>query len=180
MSLEANQISELFKGNFFNGFFVDPAKIFQCQSFLFLTGTVCSMTGIKTKAAPVFSEVDSMGTNLLRFNYYLRMKQVPVVAIVSGEKNTAAFKFAAREHFDAVYYKMADKIQAFEHLCNRYSLDAAEIVWVFDDVPDLSFARKAGLRIMVSRTADPLLPIFVKRFIILLTILPSSPGGDMQ
>jgi 3-deoxy-D-manno-octulosonate 8-phosphate phosphatase (KDO 8-P phosphatase) len=104
------------------------------------------------------------------------MKQVPVVAIVSGEKNNAAFKFAAREHFDAVYYKMSDKTQAFEHLCNKYSLDASEIVWVFDDVPDLSFARKAGLRIMISRAADPLLPLFVKQ-LIWLTILLSSMEG---
>lgn len=163
MNLEANQINEFFKGTFLTDFTLIRQKFFNAKAFVFDWDGVFNDGYKNESGSSFFSEVDSMGVNLLRFNYYLRTKQLPVVAIVSGEKNNAAFKFAAREHFDAVYYKMTDKTQAFEHLCNKYSLHAAEIVWVFDDVPDLSFAGKAGLRIMVSRAVDSLLPVFVKR-----------------
>ena len=44
-----------------------------------------------------FSEADSMGTNLLRFSYYLNHKELPITAIISGEKNSAAFTFVDRD-----------------------------------------------------------------------------------
>jgi len=163
MNLHADQIIEFYKGTFLTDPSLIREKFFNAKAYVFDWDGVFNDGYKNENGSSFFSEIDSMGTNLLRFNYYLRMKQLPVVAIVSGEKNPAAFKFASREHFDAVYYKMSDKGQAFEHLCNKYSLYSSEVVWVFDDVPDLIFARKAGLRIMVSRAADPLFPTFVKR-----------------
>ena len=56
-----------------------------------------------------FNEIDSMGTNLLRFSHYLKNKQLPHTAIISGEKNESAFFFAKREHFGASYFKIANK-----------------------------------------------------------------------
>src|ERR1700739_4497109 len=62
-----------------------------------------------------FNEVDSMGTNLLRFGYYLQHKQLPKTAVISGEKNETAFYFANREHFDASYFKIVNKKWALDH-----------------------------------------------------------------
>ena len=163
MNLDANQITEFFKGTFLSDPDLIRQKFFNAKAFVFDWDGVFNDGYKNENGSSFFSEIDSMGTNLLRFNYYLVTKHLPVVAIVSGEKNPAAFTFASREHFDAVYYKMTDKAQALEHLCNKYSLHSPEIVWVFDDVPDLTIARKAGLRLMVSRAADPLFPTFVKR-----------------
>ena len=141
MNLDADQINEFFRGTFL----ADPAlirqKYFNAKAFVFDWDGVFNDGYKNENGSSFFSEIDSMGINLLRFNYYSVTKHLPVVAIVSGEKNHAAFKFAAREHFDAVYYKMTDKSQAFEHLCNKYSLYPSEIIWVFDDVPDLSYCR---------------------------------------
>ena len=157
MNLDSNQIREFFKGTFLTDPSLIRQKYINAKAFVFNDGYK------NEKGSSFFSEIDSMGTNLLRFNYYLVTKNLPVVAIISGERNDAALSFASREHFDAVYYKMTDKSQALDHFCEKYSLYASEIVWVFDDVNDLTIARKAGLRLMVSRPADSILRPFVKR-----------------
>ena len=44
-----------------------------------------------------FNEADSMGTNLLRFSYWLKNDNLPIVGILSGEKNQNALKWSNRE-----------------------------------------------------------------------------------
>ena len=56
-----------------------------------------------------FTEIDSMGTNMLRFSYYLQNKQNPITAIISGERNESAFYFSEREHFNSSYFKVLHK-----------------------------------------------------------------------
>ena len=72
---------------------------------------------------------------------------------------------------------MTDKTQALEHLCEKYSLYASEIVWIFDDVNDLAIARKAGLRLMISRPADSMLRMFVQKNQ-LADYITASRGGQ--
>lgn len=108
-----------------------------------------------------FSEVDSMGVNLLRFSYYLNHKTIPITAIISGEKNSAAFTFVDREHLHASYSKFVNKSEASKHLCNTYNLQPNEICFMFDDVLDLSLAETCGVRIFVQRKSNPLLNEYV-------------------
>jgi 3-deoxy-D-manno-octulosonate 8-phosphate phosphatase (KDO 8-P phosphatase) len=108
------------------------------------------------QAGSGFSEVDSMGTNLLRFSYFLKTKHLPVTAIISGEKNESAQFFAAREHYDMAFYKIAHKIDALSYLCDHKNIKPEEVVYFFDDVLDLSIARICGLRIMISKKATKL------------------------
>ncbi|MBS1934690.1 MAG: phosphatase, partial [Bacteroidetes bacterium] len=120
--------------------------------------------GIKDdNGSSAFSEIDAMGTNLLRFNHYLCHGRTPVVAVISGEKNKAAFTLAKREHFNAVYYKFVHKIAALDHLCNQHKLQYDEIAFVFDDVLDFSVANICGLRLMISRECNPLLLQFAEK-----------------
>ncbi|MFM7428619.1 MAG: phosphatase, partial [Flammeovirgaceae bacterium] len=37
-----------------------------------------------------FTEPDAMGTNMLRFSYWLKNQQLPITAIITGEENEAA------------------------------------------------------------------------------------------
>jgi 3-deoxy-D-manno-octulosonate 8-phosphate phosphatase (KDO 8-P phosphatase) len=114
-----------------------------------------------------FNEADSMGTNLLRFSYYLHHKTLPTTAIISGEKNSAAFTFIDREKFHASYSKFANKIDAAKHLCAAHHISFNEIAYVFDDVLDLSLAEVCGLRIFISRNANPLFNEYViKNFLV--------------
>ena len=103
-----------------------------------------------------FSEADAMGTNMLRFGLWMRRRQMPVCALISGENNAAAQQFARREHYDAVYSAVRDKRLALDHLCSRHQLKNAQIACVFDDINDLAMARLCGLRFVVRRTASPL------------------------
>jgi 3-deoxy-D-manno-octulosonate 8-phosphate phosphatase (KDO 8-P phosphatase) len=108
-----------------------------------------------------FNEADSMGTNLIRFNYFLHNNKMPACAIISGEKNEMAFYFCNREHFDASYYKVADKIIALEHFCKANNIEKNEVCYMFDDVLDLSIAKVCGIRILINRKANPLFKNYV-------------------
>lgn len=103
-----------------------------------------------------FSEVDSMGTNMLRFGHYLSNQSLPKVAIITGEENPAALKLAKREHFDAIYNKVGNKILALEHFCQEHGLSPNEICFFYDDVLDISVAKEVGIRLGVGRLCNPI------------------------
>jgi 3-deoxy-D-manno-octulosonate 8-phosphate phosphatase (KDO 8-P phosphatase) len=124
-----------------------------------------------------FNEVDSMGTNLLRFSHYLRTNEVPIICVISGENNKAAATLAMRESFHAVYSGIKLKTEASEHICATYGIKSEEIAFVFDDVLDFSLAEKAGLRFMVSRTCNPLLTDYAVKNQ-LVDYLTATSGGN--
>jgi 3-deoxy-D-manno-octulosonate 8-phosphate phosphatase (KDO 8-P phosphatase) len=108
-----------------------------------------------------FNEVDSMGTNLLRFTFFLNNKELPVTAIISGENNKTAFAFTTRECFDANYSKFKNKTDATKHLCETFHILPSEIAYVFDDVLDLSVAKQCGVRIFIPRKANTMFNNYV-------------------
>lgn len=110
----------------------------------------------------VFSEVDAMGTNLLRFAFWRLNGKVPVSAIITGEDNTAAGRLAEREHFHHLYFLAKDKARVFGGFCSTHGLKPAEVLFFFDDVLDLDVARQCGARIMVRRRSTPLMSEFVR------------------
>jgi 3-deoxy-D-manno-octulosonate 8-phosphate phosphatase (KDO 8-P phosphatase) len=110
-----------------------------------------------------FSEIDSMGTNLLRFSYFLQHKKLPATAILSGEKNESAFYFAKREHFDSSYFKIPNKIIGINHFCEANNIKPNEVCYFFDDVLDLPVAKVAGLRVFIPRKAGAQFTAFVKQ-----------------
>lgn len=126
-----------------------------------------------------FSEVDSMGTNLLRYNFYQQHKNIPVVAIISGEQNKAANALATRERFHSVYGGIKFKVEALNHICSTYDIHPSEVAFVFDDVLDLSIAEKCGVRIMVPRACNPLLVEFAvqNNMVDYLTACDGSKGA---
>jgi 3-deoxy-D-manno-octulosonate 8-phosphate phosphatase (KDO 8-P phosphatase) len=108
------------------------------------------------QASSNFSEVDAMGTNLLRFSRWMNKGIMPFTAIMSGEKNQLSFQFTQREHFHQTYFKVVDKKHAVDHFIKIHSLKPEEVAFVFDDVLDLSIASIAGLRILINRKSNPL------------------------
>lgn len=108
-----------------------------------------------------FNEADSMGTNLIRFNHYLLNDMLPNTAIISGEKNEMAFYFCQREHFDASYYKVPNKIIALQHFCQQHGIKPEEVCYMFDDVLDLGMAEVCGVRVLINRKANPLFKNYV-------------------
>jgi len=87
----------------------------------------------------IFSETDSMGTNLLRFSKFLSQGQMPYTC----------------------YFKVANKLEALDHFCQLFDLKPEEIAYFFDDIPDLAVAQRVKIRIFIQRKANPLLNQFV-------------------
>lgn len=118
--------------------------------------------GVKGEgSASTFSEADSMGTNLLRYALWRRDGSLPSSAIITGELNPSARRFVDREHFDALYQGIKDKGDALESFRARHGLARRELVCVFDDVNDLAMAEGCGVRMLVRRSASPLLGEYV-------------------
>lgn len=136
-------------------------KLKQVRAFVFDWDGVFTNAGKDHNLDSKFSEADSMGTNLLRFSYYLNHKDIPVTAIISGEKNSAAFTFVDRERFHYSYSRFANKIDAAKHLCALHNLQPKQICFVFDDVLDLGLAEICGVRIFIPRKANPLFNEYV-------------------
>ena len=124
-----------------------------------------------------FSEVDSMGTNLLRFSHFQKNGKMPLTAVISGEKNETAFYFCKRECFDYSFFKTPHKIEALKFICDKENIKPSEVAYFFDDVLDLSIAEVCGLRMMVNRKSNPLLIDYcVKNK--LVDYLTASDGGS--
>jgi 3-deoxy-D-manno-octulosonate 8-phosphate phosphatase (KDO 8-P phosphatase) len=103
-----------------------------------------------------FSEVDSMGLNLLRFSHFIAQGAMPATLIISGEKNESAFHYCEREGLTYSFFKIPHKIMALDFLCAQEKLQAKEIAYFFDDVLDLPVAEKCGLRIQINQRMNPL------------------------
>lgn len=165
----------------FSGSFVTPreklaAQLAGIKAFVFDWDGVFNDGKKDLGGSSVFSEVDAMGTNLLRFNHFLRHQQQPVCAVISGEKNEISFAFARREHFHGVYFGIKHKIQALDHFCRLHKLKASEIAFVFDDVLDFSVAEVTGIRIMIGRPSTALLQEFARKNG-LVDYITASDGG---
>ncbi|AKD55980.1 phosphatase [Spirosoma radiotolerans] len=119
--------------------------------------------GIKTEAgSSSFSEVDSMGTNLLRFGFWLHHGgKLPAAAVITGVTNGLADALVRREHFHACYSQAKHKIDVLAHFLAEHNLQPHEVAFFFDDALDLSVAEVAGVRIMVRRNANPLFTNYV-------------------
>ena len=151
------KIENVFKGEFLCDTKTLRKKLKKIRAYIFDWDGVFN-DGHKTESgSSSFSEVDSMGTNLLRFSHFLGKKELPFTAVITGEQNKAAVSFTEREHFHALYAGIKNKYQALQHFCEANNISTAEVAFIFDDVLDLSAAAHCGLRIMVQREANPLL-----------------------
>jgi len=138
-------------------------KLSNIKAFVFDWDGVFNNAEKNESRSSNFNEADSMGTNLLRFSYYLNNGELPKTAIISGEKNQQSFYFSKREHVDACYFKFSNKTEALNHFCNNHKLKPAEVCYFFDDVLDLSIAKVCGLRIMINRNAGILFKNYIRK-----------------
>lgn len=98
-----------------------------------------------------FSEVGSMGVNMLRFALWLRNGANPPAAVLTGQLNPHAEKFVQRERFHGLYMGFINKLEAFGDFLKLHGLQAEEVAFFFDDAIDLDVARQCGLRVLIGR-----------------------------
>ncbi|MEO8067470.1 MAG: hypothetical protein ABI599_07255 [Flavobacteriales bacterium] len=106
-----------------------------------------------------FSEVDSMGLNLLRFTWWNMYKQLPPCIIITGQHNAQAEAFAQREHLHSVHMGFTHKPEAFAVFLREHNVRPEQVAFFFDDVLDLPIARQVGFSTLIRRTASPLLEL---------------------
>ena len=177
MQNSISYITEQFRGRFITHAENITHQLLDVKAFVFDWDGVFNNGMKDEKGSSPFSEVDSMGTNMLRFNHYIRTGQNPIVAIVSGESNRAAFSLAGREHFHGAYYGIKHKKTALDHICKTYDLRPREVAFMFDDVLDFSMAAHCGLRVMVGRKSNPLLTDFAIEHK-LVDYITANDGGN--
>lgn len=149
---------DIFTSN--GGKFITPAatlkyKLSNIKAIIFDWDGVFN-SGEKGGFPSSFNEVDSMGINMMRFGYYIMLGHIPYTAIVTGETNQAGFKWAKRERFDSVFYQVKNKVELLPILKEEQNIDPDEVLFVFDDILDLSLAKQCGARFLVCRKANPL------------------------
>ncbi|MBK9174866.1 MAG: phosphatase [Flavobacteriales bacterium] len=102
-----------------------------------------------------FSEVGSMGVNMLRFGLWMQNKeQLPYSAIITGQHNAHAERFAQREMMHGLYMGYIDKRVAFDAFLAKHGLKEEEVAFFFDDAIDLAVADRCGLRILLRSAAS--------------------------
>ena len=100
-----------------------------------------------------FSEVGSMGVNMLRFALWLKTGSNPPAAVITGQINPLAEGFVQREKLQGIYMGFINKPDAFEAFLRNNALKPEEVVFFFDDAIDLALAKQCGLRVMIGRKA---------------------------
>lgn len=97
-----------------------------------------------------FSEVGSMGVNMLRFGLWIQHgERLPFSGVITGQHNPYAEKFTQREKFHGLYMGFIDKRQAFDAFLAKHGLKDEEVAFFFDDAIDLAVADRCGLRILM-------------------------------
>lgn len=164
------------------GQFITPPQVIteklkNIKAFVFDWDGVFNTSEKSTGHPNGFSEADSMGINLVRYDYFYRNAHLPLAAIITGEENATAFDFAKRENFAAIYFKIKNKNEALAHFCKAHNLQPENIAWFFDDVLDLGLAIIAGLRFYLARPSQPLTTAFVIDNQ-LVDYIPAHKGGN--
>jgi len=177
VSKEIIQLFETGGGEFFTPPSVFMNKLQTIRAVLFDWDGVFNEGFKQGTEGSLFSEVDAMGTNLLRFAYWQQHGKQLITGVITGEDNPPSQFLAKREHFHTIYFQSKNKARVFEQFCKSFSLRPEEVLFFFDDVLDLEVARQCGARIMISRQAAPLLAEYTKTHG-MVDYLTGASGGD--
>ena len=156
------ELERLFTGRFLTPPANIQVKLEKIKAYVFDWDGVFNNGQKDENNTSLFNEIDAMGINMLRFNHFKRKGSMPLFGIITGERNSASHTFSEREHMDFVYYKIKHKSTALENICKKHNLSPDEVLFVFDDILDLDVAAKVGVRMMVSRRANPLLTLYAE------------------
>jgi 3-deoxy-D-manno-octulosonate 8-phosphate phosphatase (KDO 8-P phosphatase) len=161
-TFDPQQLPNIFKGEFLAGPEELLQRLLKVKAYIFDWDGVFNNGDKDATGSSPFNEVDSMGINMLRFHHYLRMGHNPHTAVITGEKNVAAFTLAKREHFATVYSSIKNKKHALQHFCSAKNIALDEVAFFFDDVLDLAIAGSCGLRVLVGNSCNPMFVNLVK------------------
>jgi 3-deoxy-D-manno-octulosonate 8-phosphate phosphatase (KDO 8-P phosphatase) len=119
--------------------------------------------GFKTgESGSSFSEIDSMGINMLRFSFFLKDKNMPLLFILTGMNNQSALDFSKREHFDGIFMNLKNKKNALDQIFENFRIKSDESAFFFDDIIDIAVAKRCKLSFFIYNKSNPLLLDYIK------------------
>lgn len=81
------------------------------------------------------------------------------IAIISGRHSTAVKNRMSELGITQVHLGVQNKLAVFEQLLDDYSIDASQVAYVGDDVPDLTVMQLVGHKIAVANATPKILAI---------------------
>ena len=67
------------------------------------------------------------------------------ICIISGGRGALLARRFEMLHVEDTYFNCADKEQALAEFLAKYDIDAADVIYMGDDIPDLGVMRKVGI-----------------------------------
>lgn len=125
-----------------------------------------------------FSEVGSMGVNMLRFGLWEQNReQLPFAGVITGQHNKHAERFVQREKFHDLCMGFINKNEAFDLFLKKHKLSSEEVAFFFDDAIDLGVADRCGVRIIMRGQASE---FFLKHAVVRgsVDIITALSGGQ--
>ena len=101
-----------------------------------------SDAGVESKS---FCTLDGFGIRKM-------LKSGIQVAVISGRRSRAVEIRMQELGVIHVALGCADKVQAFERVCDSLGIDKSECVYVGDDIPDLPLLRQVGFSVAVANS----------------------------
>jgi len=139
-----------------------PVKLLLLDVDGVLTGgqIIYSGTRVETK---IFNVKDGLGIRML-------MEAGIEVGIVTGRTSEALMQRCRDLHISLVYDGVKDKGALMDQILSKQGVEAHEVAFVGDDLPDISLMKKAGVGIAVNDAHE-----MVKKH---ADIITSRNGGD--
>lgn len=113
-----------------------------------ITTFMFDVDGVLTNGDIIASESgEFLRTFNIKDGYALQLavKRGYHVCIISGGRGQAMQKRFEGLGIQEIFLGVSDKVEVFNSLLNKYKLDAAAVLYMGDDVPDLKVMQLAGL-----------------------------------
>lgn len=109
-------------------------------------GILCDLEG---QLFRTFDAKDGFAVRMAKLNGF------PVAVITGGRSGSIAQRFASCGiPSEDVYLGSRDKLTDFKDFCRRYGLDATQVMYFGDDVPDIEVMRASGCGVCPSDASD--------------------------
>ena len=149
-------------GEFYASAYNIQAKLKDIKAYVFDWDGVFNDARREVNLSGSYSMIDTLGIRMLRFAHFLMHKNIARVAVFDEQNNSLAKLWGKAESVDEVYVSIRNKEEALEHFCTKHGIEPANVVYVFDDILDVSTAKKAGIRMAVGRKESPGLREYLK------------------
>lgn len=179
--MDQSDIQNIFESN--GGEFLTlPHKISKkletTYGFLFDWDGVFNSGKKGTEFSSTFSEIDSVGINLLQFGFWLKYSRIPFIGIIADRISESALELTKREHYNAIYVSFKYRKDALHHIQETANIRPNQIAFVINDVLDLSAVELTGLSFLIGRKSSPLFRQYIKDKDLVDYI--SSQRGDLN